>query len=67
MKQCPYCRKKFNWWDRATGQYKEHVVNCHVPRASDDVLSRAYTCRGCPAGCFDDLDLSDKEESERQL
>jgi hypothetical protein len=64
MKNCPYCGKKFNWWYRATGQYKDHVINCSAPRKYEDNLSRAYTCRGCPAGCFDELDLSDEKKAD---
>lgn len=58
MKQCPKCGKKFNWWVRATGEYKEHVRNCYHSLTHEDEISRAYACRGCPAGCFDEFDYS---------
>jgi hypothetical protein len=64
MKECPYCWIKFNWWIRATGQYKEHVRECHKSKKSEEDLSRAYTCRGCPAGCFEEYDFADEKKSD---
>jgi Fe-S-cluster-containing dehydrogenase component len=64
VKACPYCGKKFNWWVRATGEYKEHVRNCYTPARRENEISRAYSCRGCPAGCFDGVDYKDEEQQK---
>jgi hypothetical protein len=53
MKNCPYCDKKFNWWQRAVGEDKEHIRHCcHTVQSKND-SSLAATCRGCPANCFE--------------
>jgi hypothetical protein len=62
MKKCPRCGKRFNWLQRATGEYREHARKCRAPggdRESDEErLSLAARCRGCPAGCFEEMDYS---------
>lgn len=52
MKECPKCGKRFNWWQRAIGENKEHVRNCCCSGKKDE-LTLAAVCRGCPAGCFE--------------
>lgn len=62
MKQCPGCGKKFNWLQRATGEYREHARTCRAPGGDpgrdEEKLSLAARCRGCPAGCFEEMDYS---------
>ncbi len=53
MKECPECKKKFNWLDRMTGQDKEHIRHCCKSGKKKDDKTLAATCRGCPAGCFE--------------
>ena len=60
MKKCPDCGKKFNWWQRAIGEDKEHIRNCCKSKKQEDELTLATACRGCPAGCFEG-DLSYKK------
>jgi hypothetical protein len=55
MKTCPKCGKKFNIWQRAIGEHKEHVRYCCHSGKMSDKHTLAATCRGCPAGCFEDL------------
>lgn len=56
MKECPYCGKRFNWWQRAIGEYKEHVRSGCLLKAHKDAVTMSTGCRGCPAGCFEDND-----------
>ncbi|RJR15386.1 MAG: hypothetical protein C4581_12210 [Nitrospiraceae bacterium] len=64
MKICPKCGAKFNWWQRATGENKEHIRNCHRKPECEDLLSMAAHCRGCPAGCFDGVYDETKESKD---
>jgi len=61
MKTCPKCGEKFNWWQRATGENKEHIRNCDKSADGEDTLSLAAHCRGCPAGCFEGVYDKTKE------
>lgn len=61
MKECPKCGKSFNWWERAVGEHKEHVKACCEHHKESSVrMSLAAHCKGCPAGCFEGVDFSDK-------
>jgi hypothetical protein len=63
IKKCPDCGKKFNWWQRAIGENKEHVRNCCRSKKQTDDRTLAASCRGCPAGCFDGI--YNEKEKER--
>ena len=58
MKQCPDCGMKFNWWQRAIGEYKQHVRHCSVHHMRRGDLSAVQNCRGCPAECFEKTDYA---------
>lgn len=53
---CPYCKEKFNWWQRAIGEAKQHMDRCARDHTRKSDISRATGCRGCPAGCFENAD-----------
>lgn len=63
MKECPKCGKKFNWWQRAVSEDKEHARHCCHSKKETDRLKLAATCRGCPAGCFEGVYNEQKKES----
>ena len=60
MKECPCCGKRFNWWQRAIGEYKEHLRICCRSREQKDTITMSTGCRGCPAGCFEGEDRKEK-------
>lgn len=64
--ECPDCGRGFSWWQRAVGEYRQHLRNCasRQQRMHEAYLSTG--CRGCPAGCYDraEEDKGDKPESE---
>ena len=65
MKTCPRCGRKFNWWERAVGEDSEHVrLCCGHHNESSEELALASRCKGCPAGCFEGVDLTEKKENE---
>jgi len=61
MKECPKCGRKFNWWERMVGESKTHINNCSIPEKKRDGSYLAAMCRGCPAGCYDKVEYSEKE------
>lgn len=64
IKVCPHCGKKFNWWQTAVGEFKEHEKSC-CSRTADLKNPMAYGCRGCPANCFEDYDyLKDTKKTK---
>ncbi|HDH05037.1 MAG TPA: hypothetical protein ENH01_04890 [Nitrospirae bacterium] len=66
MKTCPDCGKKFNWWQRAIGENREHIRNCSKSAKGGDKLSLAAGCRGCPAGCFEGMYDKNQTGTEAQ-
>ncbi len=64
MKQCPKCGKKFNLWQRAIDEHKEHVRFCCHSKKKPDSQSLAATCRGCPAGCFEGIYNDQVQDNE---
>ena len=46
MKECPYCGKGFNWWQRAIGEYKEHLRSGCKLKAQKDAVTISTGCRG---------------------
>lgn len=61
MKNCPCCGKKFNLWQRAVGEAKEHIQHCTSQEKTKDLTYIASQCRGCPAGCYDKEEHADKK------
>lgn len=59
MKECPYCGMGFNWWQRAIGEYKEHLRSDCKLKAQKGAVAMSTGCRGCPAGCFEGDDHKD--------
>lgn len=53
MKECPRCGERFNLWQRAVGEAKEHLRLCTAPEEKKDLAYLAGICRGCPAGCLE--------------
>lgn len=64
MSTCPRCGKKFSWWQRVVGDYKEHVRLCVAP-VKHDKNYMSMNCRGCPADCFRDADYSEQQSLGR--
>ncbi|MBI5101671.1 MAG: hypothetical protein HZB33_07560 [Nitrospirae bacterium] len=60
MKECPRCGKKFNLWQRAVGEAKEHLEHCSAPEKKKDLTYLSGMCRGCPAGCYEKGDFGEK-------
>lgn len=61
MKTCPRCGIKFNLWQRAVGEDKEHLRQCTSEEMKKDLSGLAAHCRGCPAGCFEQIERPEKE------
>jgi hypothetical protein len=61
LKTCPRCGKKFNFLQRAVGEAKEHIRLCRAEEKQKDVSGLAAHCRGCPAGCFENMERLEKE------
>ncbi|MBI5634479.1 MAG: hypothetical protein HZA15_13495 [Nitrospirae bacterium] len=61
MKACPRCGKKFNFWQRAVGEDREHLRICTSEEKKKDLSGLAAHCRGCPAGCFEHIERPEKE------
>lgn len=51
--KCPDCGKRFNWLDRAVGQYKAHMRSCPMKGKGRGHIPFSTGCRGCPAGCYE--------------
>ncbi len=66
MKQCPHCGKKFSWLARAVGEHKQHMRSCVKQTHSSHNYAFSANCRGCPAGCFTDEELSQAEAVQEQ-
>jgi hypothetical protein len=62
MITCPNCARKFNWWQKMIGEYKEHLSHCHKEKR-DYGEAMATGCRGCPAVCFENA--SETEEKSK--
>jgi hypothetical protein len=60
MKTCEDCGKKFNWLQRAVGEYKEHLKHCEqrLARKHKGNIPQGTGCRGCPAGCYENIDVN---------
>jgi len=58
---CPRCGEKFNFLQRAVGEYKEHLRHCTGSEEKKDLSGLAAHCRGCPAGCFENIERLEKE------
>ena len=50
---CPDCGRRFNWWQRAVGEYKKHRRRCSLARQNRGHIPFSTGCRGCPAGCYE--------------
>ena len=61
MKTCPKCGKDFNFLQRAVGEAREHLRNCPGEEKKQDLAGLAAHCRGCPAGCFENIESIKKE------
>jgi len=61
LKTCPRCGKKFNFLQRAVGEAKEHLLQCTGEEKKKDLSGLAAHCRGCPAGCFENIGHPEKE------
>jgi hypothetical protein len=61
LKACPRCGEKFNILQRAVGEYKEHLRHCTANEEKKDLSGLAAHCRGCPAGCFENIECLEKK------
>jgi hypothetical protein len=61
MKNCPRCGREFGWWQRAVGEHREHMRTCcaREPKDNEERRALAARCRGCPAGCFEEIDYGE--------
>lgn len=50
---CPDCGLRFNWLQRAVGEYKRHRMKCSELHGAKAHIPYSTGCRGCPAGCYD--------------
>ncbi len=62
MKECPRCGRQFNLLERAVGEDREHLSRCEAEEQKKDLSGMAAHCRGCPAGCFEDLDQPQEKQ-----
>jgi hypothetical protein len=61
LKTCPRCGKKFNLFQRAVGEDREHLRHCVGEEKKKDLSGLAAHCRGCPAGCFENMERFERE------
>jgi len=64
VKNCPYCGKHFNIWQRAIGEAKQHVRACPEHHKPANDIARAMNCSGCPAGCYERANFSGEHQQQ---